>query len=165
MLANWAGDPRPSEFDAEVSLEIARIEHAILRGVVQILEEFGGLQAAMKRSVALNEAGLTDQADSRNDDPRHLATWRSRPARAGAWIPMRTRIARASSDWNRASAHQTSGSHVHRLLRLFDVTPPWLAILMWLAVLQLRHGAAGVSRRRSGQLSIRRRERPPLLTP
>ena len=55
VLANWAGDPRPSEFDAEVSREIARIEQAILQGAVQILEEFGGLQAAMKRSVALTK--------------------------------------------------------------------------------------------------------------
>ena len=80
VLANWAGDPRPSEFDAEVSLEIARIEHAILRGAVQILEEFGGLQAAMKRSVALTKR-------ARRQAGRGLihrtSTWRSaRLARA-----------------------------------------------------------------------------------
>ena len=43
MLDNWARAPRPSEFDGEVSLDIARIERAILQGTVQILEEFGGL--------------------------------------------------------------------------------------------------------------------------
>ena len=55
VLDNWARQPRPSEFDAEVSREIAQIEEAILQGKVQILEEFGGLQGAMKRSVALTK--------------------------------------------------------------------------------------------------------------
>ena len=32
-----------------------RIERAILQGAIQILEEFGGLQAALKRSVALEK--------------------------------------------------------------------------------------------------------------
>ena len=55
VLDNWARKPGPSEVDAEVSLEVARIEQAIVQGKVQILEEFGGLQAAMIRSVALTK--------------------------------------------------------------------------------------------------------------
>ena len=35
--------------------EIARIEQAILQGAVRILDEFGGLQAALKRSIALKK--------------------------------------------------------------------------------------------------------------
>ena len=85
VLANWAGDPRPSEFDAEVSLEIARIEHAILRGAVQILEEFGGLQAAMKRSVALTKRAHRQAGRGLNHRHLHMAVG---PARAGA-VPMR----------------------------------------------------------------------------
>ena len=54
-LGNWARESRPSGFDAEISLEVARIEQAILQGTVQILEEFGGLQAAMKRSAVLTK--------------------------------------------------------------------------------------------------------------
>ena len=59
VLDNWAREPRPSEFDPEVSREIARIEQAILQGTVQILEGFGGLQGALKRSVALTKRART----------------------------------------------------------------------------------------------------------
>ena len=45
-----AGDPDPDTRE-----ELARIERAILQGAVHILEEFGGLQAALKRSVALEK--------------------------------------------------------------------------------------------------------------
>ena len=45
----------PAEPDAEIREELARIERAILQGAVQILEEFGGLQAALKRSVSLTK--------------------------------------------------------------------------------------------------------------
>ena len=55
VLDNWARDPRPSEFDAEVGREIARIEQAILKGDVRTLDEFGGLQGALKHSVALTK--------------------------------------------------------------------------------------------------------------
>ncbi len=41
--------------DAEIREEVARIERAILQGAVAVLEEFGGLQAAMKCSVALEK--------------------------------------------------------------------------------------------------------------
>ena len=55
ILGNWARDPRPSDLDAEARREIARIEQAILKGDIEVLDEFGGLQAAMKRSVALEK--------------------------------------------------------------------------------------------------------------
>ena len=55
ILDNWVEASGPSELDADVSEEIARIERAILQGAVRILDEFGGLQAAMKRSVALTK--------------------------------------------------------------------------------------------------------------
>ena len=52
ILDNWVS---PSEPDAETSEEIARIERAILHGAVRILDEFGGLKAALKRSIALKK--------------------------------------------------------------------------------------------------------------
>ena len=52
ILDNWVG---PSEPEAETSEEIARIERAILHGVVRILDECGGLKAALKRSIALKK--------------------------------------------------------------------------------------------------------------
>ncbi len=80
VLANWARDPRPSEMDEETSRDLARIEQAILKGDVRVLDEYGGLQAAMRRSVALEKRarrragrGLMDRA----------VTWRTdRPAGA-----------------------------------------------------------------------------------
>ena len=53
VMGGWAEDGLPVEADAGMRDEIARIERAILQGAIQVLEEFGGLQAAMKRSVAL----------------------------------------------------------------------------------------------------------------
>ena len=55
ILHGWAEASGPDEPDAGIREEIARIERAILKGAVQILEEFGGLQAALKRSVALTK--------------------------------------------------------------------------------------------------------------
>ncbi len=55
VLDSWAVASVPAEPDAGVREEIARIERAILQGAVKILEEFGGLQAAMKRSVTLTK--------------------------------------------------------------------------------------------------------------
>ena len=55
ILHSWAEAFGPDEPDAGIREEIARIERAILQGAVQILEEFGGLQAALKRSVALTK--------------------------------------------------------------------------------------------------------------
>ena len=55
VLANWARDPRPSEFDHGIGREIDLIGQAIIKGDVPVLMEYGGLQAAMKRSVALTK--------------------------------------------------------------------------------------------------------------
>ncbi len=55
VLHGWAETSGPGEPEGDVRAEIARIERAILKGAVQILDEFGGLQAALKRSVALTK--------------------------------------------------------------------------------------------------------------
>ena len=72
VLANWARYPRPSEIDEETRRDLARIEQAILGGDVRILDGYGGLQAALKRAVALEKRarrragrGLTER----------VATW------------------------------------------------------------------------------------------
>ena len=57
VMSGWAEASGPGEPDAGIREELARIERAILQGAVQILEEFGGLQAALKRSVALEKQG------------------------------------------------------------------------------------------------------------
>ena len=57
VMSGWAEASGPGERDAGIREELARIERAILQGAVQILEEFGGLQAALKRSVALERQG------------------------------------------------------------------------------------------------------------
>ena len=57
VLKNWAGGSGPvaSAPDPSAAQEIARIEQAILQGAIRVLNEFGGLQAAMKRSVELKK--------------------------------------------------------------------------------------------------------------
>ncbi len=55
VLHGWAKPSGPARPDAEIREEVARIERAILQGAVAVLEEFGGLQAAMKCSVALEK--------------------------------------------------------------------------------------------------------------
>ena len=55
MLGDWAEASGPAEPDGDAGEEIARIEQATLQGAIQILDEFGGLQAALKRSVALTK--------------------------------------------------------------------------------------------------------------
>ena len=56
VLTNWARDPRPSEFDAEISLEIDRIKQAVLKGNdLWIKEVCGDLQGALRRMVALEK--------------------------------------------------------------------------------------------------------------
>ena len=71
VLDNWARYPRPSEIDEETRRELARIEQAILGGDVRFLDGYGGLQAAMKRAIALEERarrragrGLTERVDT-----------------------------------------------------------------------------------------------------
>jgi len=53
VMRRWTEPSGPGSTDPAIREELARIERAILHGEVQILEEFGGLQGAMKRSVAL----------------------------------------------------------------------------------------------------------------
>ncbi len=74
ILGGWAEASGPAEPDAGIREEIARIERAILQGAIQILDEFGGLQAALKRSVA-----LTKQArQQRGRGPIHTGrTWQT----------------------------------------------------------------------------------------
>ena len=55
VMSGWAEASGPGEPDAGIREELDRIERAILQGAIQILEEFGGLQAALKRSVALEK--------------------------------------------------------------------------------------------------------------
>ena len=55
VMSGWAEASGPGESDAGIREELARIERAILQGAIQILDEFGGLQAALKRSVALEK--------------------------------------------------------------------------------------------------------------
>ena len=71
MLDNWARYPRPSKIDEETRRELARIEQAILGGDVRFLDGYGGLQAALKRAVALEKRarrragrGLTERVDT-----------------------------------------------------------------------------------------------------
>ena len=53
VIGGWAEPSGRGEPDAGTAEQLARIERAILQGAVHVLEEFGGLQAALKRSVAL----------------------------------------------------------------------------------------------------------------
>ena len=71
VLTSWARYPRPSEVDEETRRELARIEQAIIGGDVRVLDEYGGLQAALKRAVALEKRprrragrGLTERVDT-----------------------------------------------------------------------------------------------------
>ncbi len=53
VTRGWAEAGGRGQPDPGIAEELARIERAILQGAVHILEEFGGLQAALKRSIAL----------------------------------------------------------------------------------------------------------------
>ena len=55
VTRGWAEPSGRAEPEAGPAEELARIERAILQGAVHVLEEFGGLQAALKRSVALEK--------------------------------------------------------------------------------------------------------------
>ena len=71
VMSGWAEASGPGESDAGIREELARIERAILQGAVQILEEFGGLQAALKRSVALEKQAHRRCAPLLRCRPRH----------------------------------------------------------------------------------------------
>ena len=53
VLRRWSETSGRGEADPQVRDELARIERAIHRGATEVLDEYGGLQAALKRSVAL----------------------------------------------------------------------------------------------------------------
>ena len=55
VLEHPAGAGNPTEHDPAAVREITRIEQAILDGDARILDEFGGLQKAVQRSVALKK--------------------------------------------------------------------------------------------------------------
>ena len=71
-MAGSAASP-PLEPDAEIRQDLARIKRAILKGTVQVLEEFGGLRAAMKRSLALEKQV---RRQSRPGSIRRASPWR-----------------------------------------------------------------------------------------
>jgi hypothetical protein len=54
VLANWARDPRPSEYDAEIDREIERIEQVIRQGDKNLIREVcGDIRSGLVRLVAL----------------------------------------------------------------------------------------------------------------
>ena len=73
VLRSWGQSSDRARPDAGIHEEVARIERAILRGTPAVLEEFSGLQAALRRSVAL----------SRQRHARSQATDRSTAAAPG----------------------------------------------------------------------------------
>ena len=80
VLANWARDPHPSEFDHEIGREIARIEQAIRAKDERVLKEYGDLQGLPQAD--RRAEGPPPILESRNDDPRlrdmalETAPWR-----------------------------------------------------------------------------------------
>ena len=74
VMRHWAEPSGPAELDPQVRKELARIEEAILAGAVPILEKYGGLQAAMKRSVALEKQARRQAARA---SIRRGSTWRT----------------------------------------------------------------------------------------
>ncbi|MXX35182.1 MAG: hypothetical protein F4X22_16495 [Gemmatimonadales bacterium] len=75
VIGGWAEPAGPGEPEAGVREELARIERAIVQGAVHVLEEFGGLQAALKRSIEL-EAQARRQGAGRASIHRGAA-WRT----------------------------------------------------------------------------------------
>ena len=84
VMRGWAEASGPGEPDAGIREELARIERAMLQGAVQILEEFGGLQAAMKRRRRAREAGAPPARTRVHPAGQHLADGASR----GGALPM-----------------------------------------------------------------------------
>ena len=71
VLTSWARYPRPSAIDEGTRPELARIEQAIIGGDVPVLDEYGGLQAALNRAITLEQRthrragrGLTARVDT-----------------------------------------------------------------------------------------------------
>ena len=107
LTGKWAGGlgPAASAPEASVAQEIARIEHAILQGAIRVLDEFGGLQAALKRSVELKKRHGKGSRKAMIDG---YITWRS------------ARLAEADFErWQGAfgadrEAHNDMGVRVHQ---------------------------------------------------
>ena len=83
MLGHWTDnfDRAASDDDLLAGEEYARIKQAILTGNIPVLEEYGGVQAALKRTVELEQL-----ARKRSHKPmiEGFATWWStRVARGG----------------------------------------------------------------------------------
>lgn len=55
VMRYWTEASGSAEPDPMVAIELARIERAIIEGSVEVLDEYGGLQAAMQKSVALEK--------------------------------------------------------------------------------------------------------------
>ena len=77
VLGRWAKNFHlpAAAHDPEFGEEIAKIEQVILKGSVRVLEEYGGLQAALKRSVALKKLARQQSHKPILDG---FSTWRSR---------------------------------------------------------------------------------------
>ncbi len=82
VLANWARDPHPSEFDHGIGREIARIEQAIRAKDDRVLKEYGDLQACLKRIVELKDL---HRSSSPGTMIHGFATWRSRRLPGGGF--------------------------------------------------------------------------------
>ncbi len=75
VMRGWAARPcGPGGPDPATAGELARIEQAIIDGDLDILEEFGGLQAAMKHSVALEKQA---RRQARRGSIRRAAVWQT----------------------------------------------------------------------------------------
>ena len=74
VLRGWSKFSGRAKPDAEILEELARIERAILQGAVRVLEEFGGLQAALKRSIALEKQVHRQPAPGL---VQHASTWQT----------------------------------------------------------------------------------------
>ena len=82
VLANWARDPHPSEFDHEIGREIVRIEQAIRAKDERVLKEYGDLQACLKRIVELKDL---HRSSTPGTMIHGFATWRSRRLPGGGF--------------------------------------------------------------------------------
>ena len=74
VLRGWGRFSGRAKPDSEILEELARIERAILQGAVRVLEEFGGLQAALKRSIALEKQVHRQPAPG---FVQHASTWQT----------------------------------------------------------------------------------------
>lgn len=98
VLGHWADnfDLAAREDDLLAGEEFARIEQAILTGNIPVLEEYGGVQAALKRTVELEQLA---RKRSHKTMIEGFATWESARIAGGgfrAWIrTLRARTGRA----------------------------------------------------------------------